>query len=116
MTITINGKEVELNFGVRFVRELDKHMPIKMKVKGMGEQSFGMALSRVVPGLQTYDTALLADVIYYATWANKARPSQEDIDSFIDDPSTDIEKLFDEVTTAMSESNSVKLATKNLKA
>lgn len=116
MTITINGKEVELNFGVRFVRELDKHMPIKMKVKGMGEQSFGMALSRVVPALKTFDTAMLADVIYYATWANKSRPTQEEIDNFIDDPSTDIEKLFDDVTTAMNESNSVKLATKNLKA
>lgn len=116
MTITINGKEVELNFGVRFVRELDKHMPIRMNVRGVGEQSFGMALARVVPALQTFDSAMLADVIYYAAWSNKPRPTQEDIDSFIDDPSTDIEKLFDDVISTMKESNAVKTATKNLKA
>ncbi|NOS34870.1 tail assembly chaperone, partial [Acinetobacter baumannii] len=26
MQLTINGKEYELNFGVRFVREMDKNM------------------------------------------------------------------------------------------
>lgn len=116
MEIKINGKEYELNFGVKFVRLLDKKMPIMMNMKGMGEQSFGMALTRVVPALKTYDTAILSDVIYTALWGAKPRPSQDDIDAVIDDDKTDIEKLFNDVIDAMSKSNSVKLATKNLKA
>ena len=116
MKIKINGKEQELNFGVKFVRLLDKKMPIVMSVKGMGEQPFGMALTRVVPALKTYDTAVLSDVIYLALWSAKPRPSQDDVDALIDDDKTDIEKLFDGVREAMSKSNSVKLATKNLKA
>ena len=116
MEIKINGKTQELNFGVKFVRLLDKKMPIVMNVKGMGEQPFGMALTRVVPALKTFDTAVLSDVIYLALWGSKPRPSQEDVDAFIDDDKTDIEKLFSDVIDAMSKSNSVKLATKNLKA
>lgn len=116
MEIKINGKEQELNFGVKFVRLLDKKMPIVMSVKGMGEQPFGMALTRVVPALKTFDTAMLSDVIYLALWGSKPRPSQDDVDAFIDDNKTDIEKLFSDVIDAMSKSNSVKLATKNLKA
>ena len=68
MEIKINGKTQELNFGVKFVRLLDKKMPIVMNVKGMGEQPFGMALTRVVPALKTFDTAVLSDVIYLALW------------------------------------------------
>ena len=116
MEIKINGKTQELNFGVKFVRLLDKKMPIVMNVKGMGEQPFGMALTRVVPALKTFDTAVLSDVIYLALWGSKPRPSQEDVDAFIDGDKTDIEKLFSDVIDAMSKSNSVKLATKNLKA
>lgn len=116
MEIKINGKEYELNFGVKFVRLLDEKMPIMMTVKGMGEQSFGMALTRVVPALKTFDTAMLSDVIYNALWSAKSRPSQDDVDALIDNPKTDIEKLFKDVIDAMSKSNSVKLATKNLKA
>ncbi|WHO86578.1 tail assembly chaperone [Limosilactobacillus oris] len=116
MEITINKKDYELNFGVKFVRLMDKKMPIKVNVNGMGEQDFGMALTRVVPGLKTYDTSILSDVIYNALWSAKPRPSQDDVDAFIDDPDTDIEKLFNDVIDAMSKSNSVKLATKNLRA
>jgi hypothetical protein len=116
MEIKINDKDYELNFGVKFVRILDKKMPIKVNMRGAGEQSFGMAMARVVPALKTYDTAVLSDVIYAALWKAKPRPSQDDVDDFIDDENTDIEKLFDDVIDTMSKSNSVKLATKNLKA
>lgn len=116
MKIKINDKEFELNFGVKFVRTLDEAMPIKMSVRGAGEQSFGMALTKVVPALKVYDTAILSDVIYCATWANSPRPSRDDIDAYIDNPETDIEKLFKDVIDTMKKSNSVKLATKNLKA
>lgn len=116
MEIKINGKDCELNFGVRFVRELDQHMPIQLNVQGAGQQSFGMGLAKALPALQTYDSAMLSDVIYYATWACKPRPTHQAIDEMIDDPKTDIEKLFDDVTKAMKDANAVKVAAKNLKA
>ena len=109
MEIKIDDKNVELNFGVAFVRELDK--VAGMKVNG---QSFGFGLTKSLPALQAYDPAVLSDVLYCAAWANKSRPTQKAIDEFIDTDS-DLEKVFDEVNKAIAESNAVKVAAKNMK-
>ena len=109
MEIKINDKNVELNFGVAFVRELDK--VAGMKVNG---QSFGFGLTKSLPALQAYDPAVLSDVLYCAAWANKPRPTQKAIDEIIDTDS-DLEKVFDEVNKAIAESNAVKVAAKNMK-
>ncbi|RDG16223.1 tail assembly chaperone [Leuconostoc mesenteroides] len=112
MQVKINNKEVELKFGVKFVRELDK--VAGLDVNGA---SFGMGLTKSVPALNTADPAVLADVIYSAASTNKAfRPSQDDVDNFIDDYDGDLEKLFDDVTKEMSAANAIKVSLKNAQA
>ncbi|WP_273950160.1 tail assembly chaperone [Leuconostoc mesenteroides] len=112
MQVKINNKEVELKFGVKFVRELDK--VAGLDVNGA---SFGMGLTKSIPALNTADPAVLADVIYSAASTNKAfRPSQDDVDNFIDDYEGDLEKLFDDVTKEMSAANAIKVALKNAQA
>lgn len=119
MQISINGKDYDLNFGVRFVRELDRVAGLKASRGGI-EQSFGMGITINLPALEQYDPAILSDVLYCATWDNKKRPSQKDIDDFIDEESTDLDKLFNEVIENMSKTNAVKVAAnkiaKNTKA
>lgn len=109
MQLKINDKDVELNFGVRFVRELDK--VAGMTVNG---QSFGFGLTKSLPALRAYDPAVLSDVLYCAAWDNKSRPTQKAIDEFIDN-CADLEKVFDEVNKNIAESNAVKVAAKNMK-
>jgi len=112
MQVKINNKEVELKFGVKFVRELDK--VAGLDVNGA---SFGMGLTKSIPALKTADPAVLADVIYSAASTNKTfRPSQDDVDNFIDDYDGDLEKLFDDVTKEMSAANAIKVALKNAQA
>jgi len=112
MQVKINNKEVELKFGVKFVRELDK--VAGLDVNGA---SFGMGLTKSIPALNTADPAVFADVIYSAASTNKAfRPSQDDVDNFIDDYDGDLEKLFDDVTKEMSAANAIKVALKNAQA
>lgn len=112
MQVKINNKEVELKFGVKFVRELDK--VAGLDVNGA---SFGMGLTKSIPALNTADPVVLADVIYSAASTNKAfRPSQDDVDNFIDDYDGDLEKLFDDVTKEMSAANAIKVALKNAQA
>lgn len=112
MQVKINNKEVELKFGVKFVRELDK--VAGLDVNGA---SFGMGLTKSIPALNTADPAVLADVIYSAASTNKAfRPSQDDVDNFIDDYDGDLEKLFDDVIKEMSAANAIKAALKNAQA
>ena len=109
MEIKLNDKAIELNFGVRFVRELDK--VAGMLVNG---QSFGFGLTKSLPALQAYDPAVLSDVIYSAAYGVKPRPTQKAIDDFID-TCDDLEKVFDEVNKEINESNAVKVAAKNMK-
>lgn len=111
MQIKIGEKEYELNFGVKFVRLLDQTHGLS--VNGM---QFGQGLTKMLYGLQAYDPACLADVIYAATWANKKRPTLVQIEAMIEDPETDIEKLFDNVIAEMNKSNAIKVASKKMKA
>lgn len=115
MQIKVNNKDVNLNFGVRFIRELDRKIGMTLDIKGV-EQNFGMALTKAVPALRSYDVAVLADLLYCAAWDNRERPSQSDIDAYLDDTNTDIDKLFDDVQHELKSSNAARTATKNLKA
>lgn len=115
MKIKINGKEVELKFGVKFVRVLDQ--VAGLAVQGFEGASFGMGLSKSIVGIRTADPAVLADVIYSATaTVQDTRPSRDDVDNFIDNYDGDLEKLFDDVTAEMSKANAMKVALKNVRA
>lgn len=107
MKITINKSDYELNFGVRFVREMDQKFPVTNS--GV---AFGMAMASILPGLRIYDTNNLAEVIYGATWDNKSRPSLNEIFNWIDDPETNIEAIFDGVNEELENSNALKLTIK----
>ncbi|MCM0724308.1 tail assembly chaperone [Latilactobacillus curvatus] len=113
MNLTINGQEQELNFGVRFVRELDK-------VAGINKDGvqLGFGLTRSLPGMQTYNPATLSDVIYAATATNSPRPSRNDVDDYIDSIESidELEKVFEEVNQGIDKANALKAALKNMKA
>lgn len=110
MELTINDKQYTATFGVRFVRELDKSAGLS--VNGA---SFGMGLSKALFGLKSYDPATLSDVLYFGMLSSGSHPSQKQVDDYLDSDA-DIEKLFDEVIKELNESNSVRVAVKNLKA
>ncbi len=108
MELTIKGKKYQLNFGVGFVRNLDKFY-------GLSNQagfSLGLGLTKAIPALRAYDPAVLAEVIQCA-----AEPGIElsKVDEFLDDSKTDIEKVFEDVQKELNEANAVKLAVKNLR-
>lgn len=113
MELTINGNTQALNFGVRFVRELDKVAGIEKS----GVQ-LGFGLTRSLPGMQTYNPATLSDVIYAATATNSPRPSQNDVDDYVDGIETveESEQLFDQINEGIDKANALKAALKNMKA
>lgn len=103
MQLRLNeNKTVEVKFGVGFVRELDKNHPLE--AKGI---KLGMSLSMKIPEILGGDVASLSDVLYAGTLLEKERPTQTEIDNFIDEHE-DIEALFDEVIKALEESNAGK--------
>ena len=106
MQLTIDGKKYDFKFGVGFVRKLDENYGIKQN--GI---AFGFGLARVIPGLNSYDPAVLAEVLQCAS---KQAINLTKLDDYLDDCS-DLEKVFDTVLEEMSKANAVKLAVKKMK-
>ncbi|TCI75504.1 hypothetical protein EVJ17_15710, partial [Exiguobacterium sp. IPBC4] len=62
MKLKINGKEYSFKFGVKFIREIDKNIPLKRE-----EIKFRLGLSaKVLPELKAGNVNTLANVLYYA--------------------------------------------------
>lgn len=111
MELKINGKEYSFKFGVKFVREIDKHMPVKSE--GM---EFGLGLSaKLLPELNSGNINTLSLALFFANQTEKQKLTLNEIDDFIDEVE-DIEKVFDTVLKSLEESNAGKLAARNLKA
>lgn len=108
MELTIGKKIYTFKFGVKFIRELDKELPIEQE--GI---KYGLALTaKVLPELRSANVNTLAKVLSLANQTEENRITQDELDNYIDD-AEDIEALFDQVLKSISESNAGKLATKN---
>ena len=103
MLLNIRDKEYELNFGVGFLRELDK----KYFVTRNGEK-FGASMDLKIPLLLTGDIVTLSDILYAGMHALKSRPNQSDIDKYIDEVE-DVEAFLEEVFDELKKSNATKM-------
>ena len=104
MTLDINGKECELNFGIGFIRDLDKMYFVQSK-SGM---KFGNGLEIKIPLLLVGEVVTLAEFIHMGTARmDKRRPSMQEIDEFID-RAEDIDAVFSEVIDELKKSNACK--------
>lgn len=109
MKLKIDSKEYSFKFGVKFVREIDKNLPLERE--GI---KFGLGLSaKVIPELKAGNINTLSTVLYLANQTEQETLTQDQIDDYIDGVK-DIEKLFDKVDKELSESNAGKLAAKSL--
>lgn len=103
MIVKIKNKEYQINFGIAFVRALDQ----KYFTKGVGGATFGLGLEATVPKILTGDVTTLADYIYEGTAAEKSRPSQKEVDAFVDSIE-DIDAFFDEVVDELKKQNATR--------
>ncbi|MBO0456284.1 tail assembly chaperone [Enterococcus hulanensis] len=109
MKLKIKNKNYSFKFGVKFVREIDKSMPVKRD-----DMEFGLGLSaKILPELQSGNINTLSKVLYIASRTETPSLTQDEIDDYVDDVE-DIEGLFDEVMKDLGESNAGKLAVANL--
>ncbi len=106
MNIKIKGTDYELNFGIGFLRELDKVGGVK--ADGI---SLGMALTRTLPAFQAFDPLALINVLYSATHADNPRPSMNDIGESIETyTDKQIEKLFSDTLAELKKSPMVRFS------
>lgn len=112
--ITVAGKVYPFHFGMGFMREINKK--VGTTIDGLPDVKKNMGLQYYVAGILDGDIEALVEVLDTANKGQKPRITRDLLDSYIDDPETDIEKLFDDVLDFLSNANATKKITQMLKA
>lgn len=108
MQVKINGKDYELNFGIRWVLLMNQKHNITQN--GLNQ---GMGINQAVASLSQYDPIGLSEILLNATWINKERPTSADIDHYLE-TDADIKKLCDGILKEIETANATKAQVKNV--
>lgn len=110
--LTINENIYQFNFGMSFLREINKK--VNQPVDGLKDVKKDIGLGYYVLLLIDKDVEALVDVLLAANKGFDRRVTQALLDTYIDDPETDIDKIFDEVLDFLRQSNATKKKTVEL--
>lgn len=81
MEIKFNGKELELSFGFKFLKLVDKALGFEAE-----QMNIGQGLNMIVPNLSNGNVVALGEVIQAATAHHKKYPkTDEDIEGVLED-------------------------------
>ena len=109
--LTINENVYGFNFGMGFMREMNKR--ISTPVEGLDVKK-NIGLQYAVAGILDGDVEELVNVLEVANKGQDLRITRQQLDNFIDDENTDIDKLFDDVLDFLKRANATKKVTVSL--
>lgn len=112
--LTINEKVYGFNFGMGFLREINKK--ISTPVEGLPDVKKNIGLQYMIAGVIDGDIEALVDVLIAANSGQNPRITREILDSYIDNENTDIDALFNEVLDFLKTANATKKTVANLLA
>ncbi|MGI6168291.1 MAG: tail assembly chaperone [Christensenellales bacterium] len=111
--LNILGTTYEFNFGIGFVKEINK--TYQRPIDGMPGAKEDVGLSVKIAQVLSGDVPVLIDVLERANKGKDPRITAEILEKYVDDEDTDIDVLFDKVIGFFEKSNSCKRVTKNMK-
>ena len=111
MELTINGQVYQFNFGMGFMREMNKK--VSMPVDGVKDAK-NIGLRYAVAGIMDGDVEALEDLLLVANKGQNPRATTEILDEYIDDPDTDINQLFEDTMGFLKNANATKKCVQNL--
>lgn len=109
--LTINGNVYGFNFGMGFMREMNKR--ISTPVEGLDVKK-NIGLQYAVAGILDGDVEELVNVLEVANRGQDLRITRQQLDNYIDDENTDIDKLFEDVLDFLKRANATKKVTVSL--
>lgn len=105
--LVIKDVAYPLNFGMGFVRKLDRS--VNIPVDGLPGVKKEIGLSYAIMSLAEKDIAMLENVLLIANEGQNPRLTQDKLDAHLEDAETDIAELFDNVMTFFRSANCTKL-------
>ena len=112
MELTINGQVYQFNFGMGFMREMNKK--VSMPVDGVKDAKKNIGRRYAVAGIMDGDVEALEDLLLVANKGQNPRATTEILDEYIDDPDTDINQLFEDTMGFLKNANATKKCVQNL--
>lgn len=110
--LEIKGQIYQFCFGMGFLREINKR--INQPVDGLKDVKKDVGLGYYVLLLIDRDVEALVDTLFAANKGFDRRVTTALLDSYIDDPETDIEELFVRVLDFLKSANATKKKTMEL--
>lgn len=106
MELVINEKTYSFNFGMRFLRDINKKIETPIEFGSAVKQQIGLKYH--VSLLLDNDVTALSTVLITANAGQKPNITQTIIDSYFDDPETDLDELFECVMEGLETANATK--------
>lgn len=114
MELTINGEVYQFNFGMGFLREINKR--VSVPVDKIPDVKRNIGLSYLISGVIDRDPEDLVSILEAANKSLTPRVTRQLLDNYIDDPETDIDALFEQVIDFLKSANATKKTTLDLLA
>ncbi len=112
MELTINGEVYQFCFGMGFLREINKR--VSVPVDKIPDVKRNIGLSYLISGVIDRDPEDLVSLLEAANKSLTPRVTRQLLDSYIDDPETDIDALFEQVIDFLKSANATKKTTLDL--
>ena len=107
--LKINGQMVKFNFGMGFLREINK--TVAVPVDGLKDVKQNVGLRYNVGRLADNDVEALVEILFTANKGCDPRITMDGLDAFINDENTDIDEVFEKTLGFLKKANATKNAT-----
>ena len=110
--LTINGVEYAFKFGVGFMKKVDRMFKVDVPEVPSIQKNIGLRV--VISTVMDGDVESLETILMTANEGQNPRLTTDVLDAYIEDETTDIEHLFDEVLDFLRKANVTKALMKSL--
>ena len=106
MELTIDGQVYQFNFGMGFLREANKR--VSMPVEGMNGMKKNVGARYLIAQVLDGEVDSLVDLLDIANKGQNPRVTKALLDSYIDNPETNIDELFEKTKDFLSKANATR--------
>lgn len=104
--LTINNTVYQFNFGIGFVRKVNKE--VQKPIDGIPGVKEDVGVAYKIALIQGGDVLALIDVLDIANEGKDPRITRKMLEEYVEDPDTDIDKLFSDVLSFFKRANATK--------
>lgn len=113
MELTINGQVYQFNFGMGFLREANK--TVSEKISNATDKKKDVGATYMIAGIMDGDPEDLVNALDLANKGQNPRVTKALLDSYIENPDTDIDQLFEDTMDFLERANATKNIVERLK-